>query len=92
MNKNLLYSTRNSTQYSVMTYMRKEKDRCMCITDSLCCTTETNSIVKINYTPVKIIMKKEPRALHLVACLLSLKLLRLQHALRTTVPPDLCHA
>ena len=46
MNKNLLYSTRNSTQYSVMTYMRKEKDRCMCITDSLCCTTETNSIVK----------------------------------------------
>ena len=42
-NKNLLYSTGNSTQYSVMAYMVKESknerrvDICICITDSLCC-------------------------------------------------------
>ena len=44
-NKNLLYSTGNSTQYSVMTYMAKESKKrvaiCICITDSLCCTAET---------------------------------------------------
>ena len=44
-NKNLLYSTGDSTQYSVMTYVRKESKKrvniCMCITDSLCCTPET---------------------------------------------------
>ena len=46
-NKNLLYSTGNSTQYSVMTYMGKESKKewiiCICITDSLCCRAETNT-------------------------------------------------
>ena len=46
-NKDLLYSTGNSTQYSVMAYMGKESkkrmDICICITDSLCCTPETNT-------------------------------------------------
>ena len=46
-NKNLLYSTGNSIQHSVMTYMgienEKELDICICITDSLCCTAETNT-------------------------------------------------
>ena len=42
--KNLLYSTENSTQYSVMTYMGKESKRVdRCMTDSLCCTPETNT-------------------------------------------------
>ena len=36
------------TQYSVMAYMGKESkkkrvDTCICITDSLCCTPETNT-------------------------------------------------
>ena len=44
--KNLLYSTENSTQYSVMTYTGKEFKRVgICMTDSLCCTPETNNIV-----------------------------------------------
>ena len=55
--KNILYSTGNSTQYSVMAYMGKELlkkvDICICITDSLCCTPETNRILQINYTPIK---------------------------------------
>ena len=46
-NKNLLYNTGNSTQYSVMACMGKESkkrvDICMCLTDSLCCTAETNT-------------------------------------------------
>ena len=46
-NKDLLYSTGNSTQYSVMAYMgkdsRKRVNICICITDSLCCTPETNT-------------------------------------------------
>ena len=38
----LLSSTGNSTQYSVIVYVRKESERmdvCICITKSLCCTT-----------------------------------------------------
>ena len=27
-------------------------DICICITDSLCCTAETNTTFKINYTPI----------------------------------------
>ena len=44
-NKDLLYSTGNSTQYSVITYMRKESKKRMniCVTESLCCTPETNT-------------------------------------------------
>ena len=45
-NKNLLYSTENCTQYSVMAYMGKESkkgvDICICIPDSPCCKPETN--------------------------------------------------
>ena len=48
-NKNLLYSTGNSTQYSVMAYMGKESkervDTYVCITDSLSYTPETNTIL-----------------------------------------------
>ena len=43
----LLYSIGNSAQYSVMTYMGKESktvDICTRITDSLCCTAETNTL------------------------------------------------
>ena len=43
----LLYSTGNTTQYSVTTYMGKESKKelgiCIHITDSLCCTPETNT-------------------------------------------------
>ena len=55
-NKDLLYSTGNSTQYYVMAYMgegSKKEWICVCvyiyiyiyiyITDSLCCTPETNT-------------------------------------------------
>ena len=45
--KDLLYSTGNSTQYPVMTYMGKEsKIRvgiCINMADSLCCTLATNT-------------------------------------------------
>ena len=52
----LLYSTGNSTQYSVMAYMGKESKKewiyicvcvygcvCVCITDSQCCTAEATT-------------------------------------------------
>ena len=56
-NKDLLL-TETSSQYSVMTYMGKESKKVdICITDSLCCTAETNTTVYINYTPIlKIVM------------------------------------
>ena len=41
-----LYSTEDSTQYSVMARKGKESKRvdvCTCITDSLCYTPETNT-------------------------------------------------
>ena len=31
-----------------------KKDMCICITDSPCCTVETNPILKSSYTPIKI--------------------------------------
>ena len=47
-NKNLRCSRGNSTQYSVMVYMGKESLKRvhigMCITNSLCCTPETNTL------------------------------------------------
>ena len=44
-NENLLYSTGNSTQYSVMTYMEIEfKKEWIHVYDSLCCTGETNTV------------------------------------------------
>ena len=30
---------------------------CTCITDSLCCTPETNNILLINYTPINFFKK-----------------------------------
>ena len=46
-NRDLLYSTGDSTLYSIMAYMGKESkkgvDLCICITDSLCCTHENNT-------------------------------------------------
>ena len=44
--KDLLCSTGHSTQYSVITYVRKESkkiNKCAYITESLCCTPETNT-------------------------------------------------
>ena len=51
-NKDLLFSTRNSSQYSVMTCMGKQSKKewryiyiyiYICITDSLYCTAEINT-------------------------------------------------
>ena len=43
-----MYNTGNSTQRSVMAYMRKESkktvDVCLCITESLYYTPETNTL------------------------------------------------
>ena len=43
-NKDLLYSTGDSTQYSIITYMGKESEKrinaCVYISESLCCTPE----------------------------------------------------
>ena len=43
-NKVLLYSTGNYIQYPVIKHNGKEyeKDVCICITESLCCTAEIN--------------------------------------------------
>ena len=62
MNKILLYRTRSYTQYFVITYEGKESEKeyththtyiytYVCITESLCCTLETNTTLLINYTP-----------------------------------------
>ena len=46
-NKDLLYITENSTQYYIITYMGKESEKngdiYLYITESLCCTPETNT-------------------------------------------------
>ena len=45
-NKDLLHSsTGNYIQYLVITYNRKESEKNMCITESLCCIPETNTIL-----------------------------------------------
>ena len=63
MNKNLLYSTRSSTQYFVTTYKGEKKsekeDICVCVcvcvckhidvTESLCYTPETNTTLNQLY-------------------------------------------
>ena len=47
-NKDLLYSTESSTQFSVITYMRKEfkknENIYVSVTESLGCTPETNTL------------------------------------------------
>ena len=48
-NKDLLYSKEKYTQQFVITYKRKEsekEDMYVCITESLCCTPETNTTLK----------------------------------------------
>ena len=56
-NKDLLYSTGHYIQYLVITYSGKEYEKhiyiYICITESLCCTPETNTTLLINYTPIK---------------------------------------
>ena len=56
----LLYSTGNSTQYSLWTYMGKEsKNRVnICTTDSLWYTTETNTVNQL-YSNKKIDKKQK---------------------------------
>ena len=61
-NKDLLYSTGNDTQYLIITYNgRKDKKRIhisiyICITESLCCTPETNTL-QINHISIKVFQK-----------------------------------
>ena len=38
----------------------KRLDICICIADSLCCTPETNTTLKINCSPIKNFLKKVP--------------------------------
>ena len=64
-NKDLLYSTRNSTQYSNDIYGKKIWKweailyaYVVCMTESLCYTTETNITLYISSTPIKIFKKK----------------------------------
>ena len=55
-NRDLLYNTGNYTQDSVITSKEKEFENIYiytCITESLCCIPETNTILKINYTSTK---------------------------------------
>ena len=53
-NKDLLYSTGNFTQYSVMIYMgiesKRKVDICICINDSLFSRAEMNSTVNQLYS------------------------------------------
>ena len=50
-NKDLLYSTGNSAQYPGKRIW-KRRDTCIGITESLCCTSETNRTLFINYAPI----------------------------------------
>ena len=64
--KDLLYSTGNSTQYSVMAHTGKEPRTELIYTeryttDSLHCTPEPNTVLQINYTPTKIEGREEER-------------------------------
>ena len=55
-NGDLLYSIRNSTQYSVITYMGKESEKKMdvCVTKSLGSRTQIITTLKINYNSLKL--------------------------------------
>ena len=58
-NEVLLYSTGNYIQYPVIDGNGKDYKKsvymcvCVCVTESLCCTAETNIIFQINYTSIK---------------------------------------
>ena len=59
-NKDLPYTTGNCIQYHVTIYNWKESEKevcvcvcvCVCVTELLCCTPESNTILYINYTSV----------------------------------------
>ena len=56
--KDLLCSTGNYTQHLVITYNGKESEKeymyvHMYVTESLCCTPETNTTLQINCTSIK---------------------------------------
>ena len=61
-NKDLLYSTVNYIQYLIITCNGQESDKrihiYIYITESLCCTPETNTTQEINYTSIKNKFKK----------------------------------
>ena len=52
--KDLLYSTGDYIQYLIISYNGKEseKEYIQIITESLCCTPETNTTLQINYTSI----------------------------------------
>ena len=59
-NKVLPYSTENYIQYPMINHKGKEhkkKNVYICITESLCCTAEINTTLKIRYTSIE--KKKE---------------------------------
>ena len=67
-----LYSTGNSTQYSLITYMRNKSEKeciyVLCVTKSLTCTPETNNIInqlwykiKLKITHISVAKDREPR-------------------------------
>ena len=59
-NGNLLYSTGSSIRCSGDINgekIRKRGNICICITDSLCCTVDTNTILQSNYMPIRVILK-----------------------------------
>ena len=55
-NKDLLYGTWDSVQWSVAARMgdpvRERMDTCICMAVFLCCSPETIIIVLISYTPI----------------------------------------
>lgn len=58
-NKNLPFSTRNSTEHPVMASMeknlkKKRVDVCICMTDPLRCTAEANRTLEFSYSSIKI--------------------------------------
>ena len=58
LHKDLLYSTENYIQYLVITYNGKESENIyIYITESFCCTPETNTILQINSTSVFLKMR-----------------------------------
>ena len=43
-NKDLFYNTGNYIQYFIIIYNGKESEKeCVCVTESFCCTSETNT-------------------------------------------------
>ena len=50
--KDLLGSTGNSTQYSYGKRILKRIETCLCTTESVCSTPETNTTLYINYTSI----------------------------------------